>query len=161
MKRVGLIHHPDCDRHDHPGHPESAQRTDAILNYIKSGELHDKLIFVKAAPCTREQLLLNHSEEYISFVEQSCRRGDDSLDPDTYITPASYDAALLSYGGALQAVDMVLTGELDRACSNLDSLDDVSGGHEPDVGVTSIGAPLNVERQLLATLSVLTLYRVH
>ncbi len=68
MRRVGLISHPNCDLHDHPGHPESAQRTVAILNYINSGELQDKLTFVSAQPCSREQLLLNLVEDFVNLV---------------------------------------------------------------------------------------------
>jgi acetoin utilization deacetylase AcuC-like enzyme len=42
-------------------------------------------------------------------------RGVQLLDADTYVTPFSTQAALLSYGGALLAVNKVMTDEWDRA----------------------------------------------
>lgn len=40
---------------------------------------------------------------------------DVMLDPDTFTSPDSYDCALLAAGGALDAVDRVMKGELDNA----------------------------------------------
>ena len=60
-------------------------------------------------------LALAHTPDYISTIEDACTRGVRALDPDTYISPDSYRAALLAVGGALLAVDHVMTGRAVNA----------------------------------------------
>ncbi len=115
MRKVAFITHLDCDRHSQIGHPECAARTAAIASHFEKTGLLSQLVALTAAPATVEQVALNHDMAYIEYVKATIARGGAFLDPDTYVTEYSFAAALLSYGGALLAVDKVVSGELDRA----------------------------------------------
>ncbi len=60
-------------------------------------------------------LALAHTPEYIRAIEEACLRGVKALDPDTFISPDSYRAALLAVSGALLAVDQVMEGTVASA----------------------------------------------
>jgi acetoin utilization deacetylase AcuC-like enzyme len=96
--------------HDDPGHPESQARLDAALTGVPAGT--DCIAPVRAAP---GDLALVHTERHIETLRQLCRALPPGralyLDPDTYITAGSFDAALYAAGGAWQAVERALEGE--------------------------------------------------
>jgi acetoin utilization deacetylase AcuC-like enzyme len=58
---------------------------------------------------------LAHTPEYVKAIQDACRHGVRRLDPDTYISPDSYQAALLAVGGALLGVDHVMEGGVSSA----------------------------------------------
>ena len=60
-----------------------------------------------------------HDSRLIEMVRAASERGGGNLDPDTYTTPHTYHAACLSAGGALRAVDAVISGEADNAFAAL------------------------------------------
>jgi acetoin utilization deacetylase AcuC-like enzyme len=59
-------------------------------------------------------LQLIHDPAYIKMVEEACLTGRRSLDVDTYIVPESYRVALLSAGGVLTGLKMIMEGDSDR-----------------------------------------------
>jgi len=63
---------------------------------------------------THDELARAHSREHIERISATAGRAL-MLDPDTFTSPDSYDCALLAAGAALDAVDRVMTGELDNA----------------------------------------------
>jgi Deacetylases, including yeast histone deacetylase and acetoin utilization protein len=86
--------------HDDPGHPESQARLDAALTGVPAGT--DCIAPVRAAP---GDLALVHTERHIETLRQLCRALPPGralyLDPDTYITAGSFDAALYAAGGGV------------------------------------------------------------
>jgi len=96
--------------HDDPGHPESQARLDAALAGVPAGT--DRIRPVRATP---GDLALVHTERHIETIRQLCCKVPPRralyLDPDTYITAGSFDAALYATGGAWQAVERSLEGE--------------------------------------------------
>ena len=56
-----------------------------------------------------------HSAAEIGRITQLAQSGGGWVDPDTFVVPVSYDAALLAAGGALQATDDVLAGRHKNA----------------------------------------------
>lgn len=115
MRRTGFITHPDCDLHNCPGHPENAERTSAIKSHFERIGLSNKLIPLAARKATIAEVNLVHETAYIESVRSRIGQGIDFLDLDTYVTPDSYTAALVSYGGALTAVDQIFAGKIERA----------------------------------------------
>jgi len=113
---VGLITHPVCLNHDTgEGHPERPQRLQVILNHLRATKLWPQLTHLAAEPADRATLELVHSRPYIEEVERACRNGPTALDPDTIVSPGSWEAALRATGAAVQAVDRVMTGVLSSA----------------------------------------------
>lgn len=99
-----------------PGeHAESAETKRRFRNLLDVSGLLSQLCLIKARPCTEEDLTRVHSRKYIDRIKQlSGERGGDAGE----ITPfgaGSYEIALLSAGGAIQAVRAVVKGEVKNA----------------------------------------------
>ena len=94
--------------HDGGAHPERPQRIKAALDGVADLRLGSDLVTVAARPAAREDLLRVHDAEYLDELESFSRRGGGDLDPDTYVTESSWDAALRAAGagiGALEALE--------------------------------------------------------
>ena len=68
-----------------------------------------------ARPASMEELEMIHAPEYISYVKGKVEKGGGWLDPDTVVSPKSYEAASYAVGGGLAAVEAVVKGEVDNA----------------------------------------------
>lgn len=115
MPTTGFVFHPAFLQHDTgPHHPEDPARLTAIIRHLEEVGLLGELVWIEPAEPPLDCLALAHTPQHIQAVEEACTRGIRALDPDTYVSPASYGAALLAVGGAIQAVDQVM----DRSISN-------------------------------------------
>ena len=95
--------------HDGGNHPERPARVDAAMAGVGALalELGDELEIVAPEPAGFGALARVHSPAYLQHLEEFCRDGGGHLDPDTYARPDSWEAALLSAGAGLQAVDLL------------------------------------------------------
>jgi acetoin utilization deacetylase AcuC-like enzyme len=111
VRATSFISHPEYLKHDTGRrHPEEPARLSAIIRHLETTGVLDGLVRAEPTEPSLDWLTLAHTPEYISDVEAACRQGVQTLDPDTYISPDSYRAALLAVGGALLAVDHVVQG---------------------------------------------------
>ena len=115
MNKTGFISHPQYLKHDTEPHPENPGRLKAIQGKIESSKIYPHLIFPEPRRATADELTANHDPSHINHVRNSCRNGVQNLDGDTVICPDSWDAAILSAGAGLTAVDQIVTGQLDNA----------------------------------------------
>ena len=102
-----LFTHPDANRHrTPPGHPEQVARVAAVETALAPLALTRR-----ESPLASEALLrLCHPQAYIDRIKASePASGTAQIDPDTWMSPGSWDAALRAVGGACAAVDAVLT----------------------------------------------------
>ncbi len=90
------------------GHPERAERLEAIVSRLKDGSFPDVLHWKEPRRARREELSLIHTANHIDTVERTAIMGGFSLDPDTMVSPESFDVALQSAGAWLEGVDTVL-----------------------------------------------------
>jgi len=98
-----------CKTHDSGwGHPECADRYDAIFQSLcVSGQI-DFLEKIPSRQATDEELLLCHTPAYIRQAHAEITGGISTLSTgDTEVSLASYDAALYAVGGVLNAADAV------------------------------------------------------
>ncbi len=95
-----------ADAHDGGRHPERPERIDAVMAGVNdvAQELGSDLVMVTPEPATRAQLESVHESAYIDQVERLCTHGGGHIDPDTFVRPDSWDAALRSAGAGSQAV---------------------------------------------------------
>jgi acetoin utilization deacetylase AcuC-like enzyme len=105
-----LITHSACLNHlTPPGHPERPDRLRAIERALES-ERFQMLERMQAPAAALETLALCHPMDYITALrEASPGEGMVRLDADTSMSPGSFAAALRAAGGAVQAVDEVMS----------------------------------------------------
>ena len=115
MKKTGYISDPFYLKHKNEPHPENPGRLNAIQKNIESSKYYNNLTLIQPRKATVEDIAKVHGTGYIRSVEDSCRNGVRNLDADTVISPDSYQAALLSAGAGLEAVDKILEGTVDNA----------------------------------------------
>jgi len=115
MESVFLAH-PSSLEHDTGGHPERAARITAIERELAA---RDWLGFDRIASpeVEREVLTAVHPEAYVAAIEWAAASGGGALDPDTVISPGSFEAALHAAGGAVRMVELLLDGEAAYAFS--------------------------------------------
>jgi acetoin utilization deacetylase AcuC-like enzyme len=111
-----LITHPACLDHVTPlGHPERPDRLRAIERILEH-ERFQTLAREQAPLATLETIALCHPTEYIEQIrDASPAEGMVRLDADTSMSPGTFEAALRAAGGAVQAVDEVMTGKARNA----------------------------------------------
>jgi len=114
MNKTGYIYHPLYLEHDTGQHPENFGRLIAIEKHLQDSDINSQLQRHEPRPATIDEIGLNHVAGYAESVQTACEEGASSLDPDTSVSSQSYDAALLSTGAGLKAVDLVLDGTCDN-----------------------------------------------
>lgn len=108
MSRCSVILGPGSAAHDLPGHPECEGRLIHALQGVPAD-----VPVAAAQPASDDDLALVHDRSYIDRVRDRCRdvRTFGFLDPDTYITPASFGIAASTAGCAIAAMERSLSGE--------------------------------------------------
>jgi acetoin utilization deacetylase AcuC-like enzyme len=111
-----LLTHPACLEHDTGyGHPERADRLRAIESALEAECFH-YLAREQAPLADLAAIERLHPKAYVEMVEASIPERDHKwLDPDTVVSPGSWQAALRATGACLHAVDQVMEGNADNA----------------------------------------------
>lgn len=97
------------------GHPERADRLRAIESALEQERFH--FLLREQAPLADlvaiERL---HPRAYIEAVRSAIPKRDHNwLDPDTVVSPGSWDAALRAVGAVIYAVDQIMAGHAKNA----------------------------------------------
>lgn len=111
------------DAHAHAGHVERPDRVRAIERALRAWgrvESHEP------PPAREEDARRVHSEEHLQRVRRAVER-EEHLDPDTYTTRASWDAALAAAGCALAAARCAPAFALSRPPGHHAGRDDPMG----------------------------------
>jgi acetoin utilization deacetylase AcuC-like enzyme len=101
--------------HDEPRHVEQAARLDAIDAALDASGLRAELIELATQPASEQQILAVHEPQLLSALRSTAAHPHAWLDADTYTTAGSYEAALLTAGAAIQAVQAVVGEQADNA----------------------------------------------
>ena len=113
--KAGLVYDPIYLEHDTGDHVENSQRLVAAMSYLKETGIKEKLTCLPPRPALLEELEMIHTPEYISYVKSKAEKGGGWLDPDTVMSPRSYETALYAAGGLLVATEAAMKGEVDNA----------------------------------------------
>src|SRR6185436_19578981 len=115
--RSGLVSSAFSTRHDTGvGHPERAARVERVLERLHAGGLAAEMDACEARACDPADLALVHDERYVTAVERAIAAGARLLDEsDTRVSADSWNAALATAGGAVEAVARVERGEWKNA----------------------------------------------
>lgn len=99
-----------------PGHPESPERLDAVLEGLHGDGLYKNLFSIDFDKADKSSMLEVHDSAYISRVEESCRCGVSFIDSaDTAVSVSSYEVALYAAGGVIAAADAVIGKKVRNA----------------------------------------------
>ena len=111
-----LITHPaSLDHLNGPGHPERPDRIRAIESILEQ-EKFQTLVREQAPRGELETAALCHPMDYILEIRNVApKEGLVQLDADTSMSPGTWEAALRAVGGAMLAVDEVVTKKASNA----------------------------------------------
>ncbi len=95
------------------GHPETPSRLDFIDRQIHRNPLFSPLIHLSPQPISDEWLFKVHPADYIRQLESSApKEGLFYLDPDTPVSPLSFQTARLAAGGICRAADEIMQNKI-------------------------------------------------
>jgi acetoin utilization deacetylase AcuC-like enzyme len=97
-----------------PGHPERPERIQVLLETLAPVMKRPDVTRVAPKAADEHALLAVHSEEHLRRIKATAGQGPQALDPDTHTGANSYKTALLVAGSAIELVEMLGAGELDR-----------------------------------------------
>ena len=113
--------------HVYPDHPERPARLDILESRLKSFDVE----LIGAEPATREEIGYVHNLKLIATLEKICREEAPGIIDyaPTYVTPSSFDDALLAAGGVINCTRAVM----NNAAKNAFAIIRPPGHHaEPD-----------------------------
>ncbi len=95
-----------------PSHPERVARVTAVEKALIGLTVTRRV----SPPAAQSDLLLCHPAPYLARLKAAePTEGFAQIDPDTWMSPGSYQAASRAVGGACAAVDAVLSGAAKNA----------------------------------------------
>ncbi len=111
-----LLTHPSALEHATPaGHPERPDRLRAIDRALEA-EAFAALARDAAPEIDEETIALVHPPEYVERLRDAIpERGLARLDPDTSLSPKSWEPILRAAGGAVRGVDEIMAGRANNA----------------------------------------------
>lgn len=101
-------------------HPSSTQITRRIKQFLDGSGLTGCMQAIPARPASEDELAVYHTREYIAGVRAHADGGPargswGEIEIDTPLSPGSFEAATYAAGGAMNAAQAVMEGEVQNA----------------------------------------------
>jgi acetoin utilization deacetylase AcuC-like enzyme len=110
--KVGFVYDDVFLKHETPPwHPECKERLISIVHTLKDSPLWGKLIPIAPRMATFGELEMVHRHIYLEKIRNF---GHGYIDPDTYFSEGTLDAALFAAGAVIEAVERCRKGEIQR-----------------------------------------------
>lgn len=114
MSRLALVRDEKFQQHLTPDlHPESPARLAAIDRALSKSTLDVELKQFTPRSATEDEICLVHQPDYVQDLFRSGLRAQKGevvqLDPDTFMSPQTYDTAKLAAGAGLVAVECLFS----------------------------------------------------
>jgi acetoin utilization deacetylase AcuC-like enzyme len=113
MEDIVFFYPTGHEKHYEYGHPERPERVEWICQALEAEGYWDSYQHLDPQEIPRSFLETVHSPAYLTELEWYCRNGE-SLDLDTYTTPASWKLALNAAGGAIAVFAAVWSASARR-----------------------------------------------
>ncbi|MGE0867598.1 MAG: histone deacetylase [Kofleriaceae bacterium] len=97
------------------GHPERPARAESIRSALLAAGIEARGRQIATRMATDEELARVHAASYLDELARVVPGNTGWLDPDTYYSPATWDAARAAAGSACQLAGDVLSGQLTNA----------------------------------------------
>ncbi len=85
-----------------PWHPDSPGRLTAVLSALVEAGLRDRIAMIRPRRASEDEVALVHTRGHIARMREA---GSGSVDPDTFLSEGSYEAALHAAGAVIEAVE--------------------------------------------------------
>ena len=113
MAPVGFAYDEALLRHEPPPwHPDAPERLIHIVASLKAAGLWDRLTHLAPRRASEQDIALVHTREHVERVKAA---GEGAIDPDTYLSAGSYEAALCAAGAVMEAVEQCRNSGMRRA----------------------------------------------
>ena len=113
MKKTGFIYDDVFLTHEMPPyHPESTMRLEAITEKLKKSDIWNSLIQIPPIKANISDIEAVHGKAYIARTQKT---KEAYLDPDTFMSKDTYNAALYAAGAVITAIDNCKSGTIERA----------------------------------------------
>ncbi|MFH1539706.1 MAG: histone deacetylase [bacterium] len=114
-KRVGIIYSDRYLDHETGGHVEGSDRLRAITKSLRAAPWAEELKWLEPRSAEPNRIAAIHDTDYIEEIHRVCQRagGLRYLNPDTVVSPDSYNVALLAAGGVMTGIDALAGGDID------------------------------------------------
>jgi len=101
-------------------HPSSVYMTQRIKQFLDGSGLTAQMEHISARAATEEELAVYHTREFIAGVRKHVEGGPmkgnwGEIESDTPLSQGSFDAAIFAAGGAMNAVQAVMNGQVRNA----------------------------------------------
>lgn len=107
---MGIVLYTDSLFVEHvtpPGHPECSDRARVVVEGLQDCPLVSRR--VAAAVGDPADVARVHDAAYVAAIQAVAEQGGGSLDPDTWVSPRSYQVALAASGTLCEAADAAIT----------------------------------------------------
>jgi len=94
------------------GHPERPARAEAVRDALQAAGLSERATHVAISAASDDDLARVHGAAYLDELTRTVPGQSGWLDPDTYYSPGTWDAALAAAGSVADLGRRVLAGEL-------------------------------------------------
>lgn len=115
---TGLVYHDDYLKHRVvEAHPENPNRISTTMEHFVKTGLIDLVESITPEQAPLQDVSRVHSPEHIDYIKRMSEEGCGRfaiIDPDTYVSEDTYETALLSAGGVINAGEAVWEGRLDN-----------------------------------------------
>jgi len=112
LSSAGFVYDEVFLHHEPPSwHPDSPERLQWIISSLKSAGLWEKLTHLKPRKATPDDLALVHAPEVIERIRTM---GSGEVDPDTYTSVKSFEAASFAAGAVMEAVEQCRNNGMRR-----------------------------------------------
>jgi len=96
--------------HEYRGHPERPSRVEAVAHGIDDLDLGTDRVDTEPRLATFDELATVHDPQYLRDLEAFSEAGGGKVDPDTYATRVTWNAARAAAGAGLAAIDALANG---------------------------------------------------
>ncbi len=100
-----------------PGHPERPDRLRAVLDGIGQLDAEDEIVWLEAGEAPREAIERVHPAGLVDNLAALAAAGGGAIDPDTFVSERSYEAARRAAGAGLDLIDALRAGQGDLGWS--------------------------------------------
>jgi acetoin utilization deacetylase AcuC-like enzyme len=94
-------------------HPERVARLEAIHRALAASGVAKQTVTIASRPATAAELGAVHSPEYLSFLE-SLAGQEGWIDPDTYYSEKSWEAARYAAGATCELAEQIADGKIQN-----------------------------------------------